>query len=92
MAKDAGNSSCNNSTERYYFDSESGRCLVFSYSGCDGNLNNFETLDKCQSQCVQNKILVSQDSNSNNVVNVTSVIKAQGTSVLQTEPLNITTI
>ena len=31
LAKDPG--TCENSTERYYYDSESERCLVFAYSG-----------------------------------------------------------
>jgi hypothetical protein len=31
LAKDPG--TCDNSTERYYYDSESERCLVFAYSG-----------------------------------------------------------
>ena len=34
--------------ERYYYDSKKDQCLMFIYSGCEGNLNNFETITDCQ--------------------------------------------
>lgn len=42
---------CTNSVERYYYDPLSERCLIFAYSGCNGNANNFETLELCQNKC-----------------------------------------
>jgi len=40
-----------NSINRYYYDSTSGTCLNFAYSGCDGNENNFENRSDCISAC-----------------------------------------
>ncbi|CAD5219044.1 unnamed protein product [Bursaphelenchus okinawaensis] len=42
---------CNNPTERYYFDSDNQVCKKFVYSGCDGNLNNFESEKECRDYC-----------------------------------------
>ncbi|GFU13365.1 papilin [Nephila pilipes] len=36
---------------RYYFDKKTNQCKEFSYSGCAGNENNFETLAKCENTC-----------------------------------------
>jgi hypothetical protein len=36
---------------RYYFDSEQGQCLPFTYGGCAGNGNNYETIEQCQQAC-----------------------------------------
>ena len=36
---------------RYYFDSEDGTCKLFYYGGCEGNKNNFKSLQTCQSRC-----------------------------------------
>ena len=35
----------------YYFDSSDGTCKLFYYGGCEGNKNNFKTLQSCQSRC-----------------------------------------
>lgn len=36
---------------RYYYDAASGRCNPFTYSGCGGNANNFQSLASCQATC-----------------------------------------
>ena len=36
---------------RYYFDSADGTCKLFYYGGCEGNKNNFKSLQTCQSRC-----------------------------------------
>ncbi|KAL6439856.1 hypothetical protein ACFW04_004111 [Cataglyphis niger] len=42
---------CNSNIIRAYFDKQSGRCHLFSYSGCDGNRNNFPTEQDCNNVC-----------------------------------------
>lgn len=59
---------CNNSTDRYFFDSVSGRCLVFAFSGCNGNQNNFETQELCTSKCSSKPVI---ETTSIKIVNVT---------------------
>lgn len=36
---------------RYYYDSRTGVCDVFGYGGCQGNQNNFQSAEECESQC-----------------------------------------
>ncbi|CAF0712973.1 unnamed protein product [Brachionus calyciflorus] len=42
---------CSNPVERFYFDTVSEHCLIFTYSGCNGNQNNFETKEECMTKC-----------------------------------------
>ena len=37
--------------ERFYFDTETQSCQKFVYGGCQGNANNFETIEECQKNC-----------------------------------------
>jgi len=43
--------SCRGHIERYFFDPSTGTCAQFSYTGCSGNANNFESLADCQTSC-----------------------------------------
>lgn len=36
---------------RFAFDSSKGVCVPFTYGGCGGNQNNFETLSECDDMC-----------------------------------------
>jgi hypothetical protein len=36
---------------RYFFGMARGRCEAFTYGGCEGNANNFETLAACEMAC-----------------------------------------
>lgn len=45
---------------RYYFDDSRGICLPFAYSGCEGNLNNFENQQSCMDYCQHRKLIRSQ--------------------------------
>ncbi|VDL16679.1 unnamed protein product [Hymenolepis diminuta] len=45
---------CRASIQRYAFDTYTGRCEMFYYGGCQGNGNNFETLEDCQQRCESN--------------------------------------
>ncbi len=42
---------CAAAIQRWYFDSENGRCDGFTYGGCGGNENNFPSLDECTDAC-----------------------------------------
>nr|Q6T6T5.1 RecName: Full=Kunitz-type serine protease inhibitor bitisilin-1; AltName: Full=BG-11; AltName: Full=Kunitz protease inhibitor 1; Flags: Precursor [Bitis gabonica]AAR24526.1 Kunitz protease inhibitor 1 [Bitis gabonica] len=37
---------------RFYYDSVSKECQKFTYGGCKGNSNNFESMDECRKTCV----------------------------------------
>ncbi|XP_036342960.1 LOW QUALITY PROTEIN: papilin-like [Rhagoletis pomonella] len=42
---------CDNSTAAWFYDGESMACTAFSYSGCGGNGNRFESKEQCDRQC-----------------------------------------
>ncbi|KAK3093856.1 hypothetical protein FSP39_021105 [Pinctada imbricata] len=42
---------CKAYLRRYYFNTDKQACDVFDYGGCQGNANNFETLDQCKEEC-----------------------------------------
>ncbi|XP_053986633.1 spondin-1 isoform X2 [Hylaeus volcanicus] len=42
---------CGGNTLRAYFDTQTGRCRLFRYTGCDGNRNNFQTEQDCKKVC-----------------------------------------
>lgn len=37
--------------ERYYYNTETGKCEQFVYGGCEANGNNFETMEACALKC-----------------------------------------
>lgn len=49
QAPEAGE--CDNHTTAWFYDGEKMTCTAFSYSGCGGNGNRFETRDQCERQC-----------------------------------------
>ena len=44
---------CRAVKQRYYFSMKTKRCVTFSYGGCLGNGNNFQTLEECQGTCAK---------------------------------------
>lgn len=42
---------CRAMEHRYYYNSQDGLCDVFGYGGCEGNNNNFQSFDECDSKC-----------------------------------------
>ncbi len=42
---------CKDDYIRSYFNSAKGMCETFVYGGCDGNENNFESIEECQKTC-----------------------------------------
>ncbi|XP_003736478.2 papilin isoform X2 [Drosophila pseudoobscura] len=49
QAPEAGE--CDNHTTAWFYDNEKMACTAFTYSGCGGNGNRFETRDQCERQC-----------------------------------------
>jgi len=49
LPKAAGN--CRAHISSYYFDQTSGLCSDFIFTGCNGNANNFLSLEDCQQMC-----------------------------------------
>ncbi|KAK0412085.1 hypothetical protein QR680_006028 [Steinernema hermaphroditum] len=43
--------SCTAPSVRFYYDASSGKCNAFTYSGCGGNANNFQSLSSCEATC-----------------------------------------
>lgn len=42
---------CRANIERYYYDTITQKCDVFSYGGCQGNANNFKSYQECHKTC-----------------------------------------
>jgi hypothetical protein len=42
---------CKAMVERFHHDSATGTCMSFTYGGCEGNANNFETAAECEQAC-----------------------------------------
>jgi len=42
---------CSSSLQRWLFDPSLGKCVPFLYSGCGGNLNNFDLYSDCMKAC-----------------------------------------
>ncbi|XP_017083163.2 papilin isoform X3 [Drosophila eugracilis] len=42
---------CDNRTTAWFYDNENMACTAFTYTGCGGNGNRFETRDQCERQC-----------------------------------------
>jgi len=43
--------SCNGTTPQWYYDSTKGECSAFTWGGCEGNANRFDTKDWCENTC-----------------------------------------
>ena len=50
LPKDTG--SCDDAFDRYFYDFHTNDCKPLNYTGCDGNLNNFMTLEACEFECL----------------------------------------
>ena len=42
---------CNKKMDRWYYNVEMKMCTIFTYSGCRGNPNNFESRQACINYC-----------------------------------------
>lgn len=52
---------CDKKEGKWYYEASSGQCTAFSYSGCEGNANRFESEEHCDRQCGQFKDQVSKE-------------------------------
>ncbi|XP_062819555.1 tissue factor pathway inhibitor isoform X3 [Anolis carolinensis] len=50
MKADSG--PCKALNDRYHFNIKTHQCEIFNYGGCQGNENNFLTLEECQEKCI----------------------------------------
>ena len=46
---------CDALETRYYYDAKEGQCRDFKFGGCQGNDNNFLSLESCAKACAQCK-------------------------------------
>ncbi|KAF5286620.1 hypothetical protein FQA39_LY16228 [Lamprigera yunnana] len=77
LPKDVG--PCKSNEDRWYFNNVNGRCEVFSYSGCQGNYNNFKSLEQCKGICGQYQNVPSDiQSESQTVQNSNEIIDPEG--------------
>lgn len=62
---------CRGYITRYFYNNQSKQCERFKYGGCLGNLNNFESLDKCKNTCEDtlNELQVDEYKTQPNTVN-----------------------
>ncbi|CAK5098867.1 unnamed protein product [Meloidogyne enterolobii] len=53
LPKDSGENRCNGKGKgvKWYFDVDTFECLAFSYNGCGGNKNRFDSVTECWDQC-----------------------------------------
>uniref|UniRef100_R4G7I4 KP-Hem-12 n=1 Tax=Hemiaspis signata TaxID=355698 RepID=R4G7I4_9SAUR len=42
---------CKRNIQAFYYDPVYHTCLKFIYGGCEGNANNFKTIDECKRTC-----------------------------------------
>lgn len=42
---------CSDAVTQWYFDAEKGQCLQFTYGGCRGNRNRFNSREQCEMEC-----------------------------------------
>ncbi|XP_052057673.1 papilin-like isoform X2 [Mytilus californianus] len=47
---------CRASIPRWFYDSNNGQCRQFTYGGCEGNQNNFDTQQECESMCSRQRV------------------------------------
>jgi len=48
---------CRARFDRFYYNSKTGDCEPFTYGGCEGNGNNFQTIQLCRQKCMKTGIM-----------------------------------
>lgn len=49
---------CRARFNRFYFNEKTGDCEAFVYGGCEGNGNNFQSIQLCRQKCIRNSEMV----------------------------------
>merc|ERR1712050_661497 len=49
---------CRARFNRFYFNEKTGDCEAFVYGGCEGNGNNFQSIQLCRQKCIKNSEMV----------------------------------
>lgn len=49
---------CKAAIKKYFFNKATGSCEIFTYGGCGGNGNNFDTKEQCLAKCQPGKLTV----------------------------------
>uniref|UniRef100_A0A6B0U9S4 Putative kunitz n=1 Tax=Ixodes ricinus TaxID=34613 RepID=A0A6B0U9S4_IXORI len=62
----------------YFFDNETQLCKEFMYGGCEGNANNFETLELCKQTCEGNTRIIGRVFNHSNMHNLRQCFRNYG--------------
>ncbi|GFR02949.1 hypothetical protein TNCT_89871 [Trichonephila clavata] len=44
---------CNAYIPKFFYDVNTNKCKKFTFGGCDGNNNNFETEKECEEACAE---------------------------------------
>lgn len=55
------NGPCKAAFKRFFFNSETSQCEKFIYGGCQGNENNFESLQECKETCESNERFLNEN-------------------------------
>ncbi|XP_064484437.1 papilin-like isoform X2 [Ornithodoros turicata] len=59
MAKEEG--TCLAREQKWYYDYVDSQCKEFTYTGCQGNRNRFDTREQCERQCGSTTVAVTKD-------------------------------
>ncbi len=68
---------CDGVCPRYFYNTCTGQCELFTWGCCDGNANNFETLEQCQAACPLVQVACA-DLNNDGMVNATDLAQLLG--------------
>ncbi|XP_059099319.1 uncharacterized protein LOC131893336 [Tigriopus californicus] len=66
---------CHATLRRFFFDSDEGRCKLFIFGGCQGNANNFETMEECIEDCSGPNFMNGEKTSGSNIIISTTTLE-----------------